>query len=83
VSEAYAGTIKSTTIASTPRTPVINIQDLREAEKIIHQSQIVAERISVDQRRRVNATKSLEILSHSIRGLKDKFKRRSSSSRPR
>jgi len=87
-SEAYAGTIKSTTTVSTPRTPVINIQDLREAERIIHQSQTVAERISIDQRRRSNATTRQRdnahgILSHSIRGFKDKSRHRSSSSRPR
>jgi len=65
------------------RTPTVDIQGLREVERLLHQDQGVIERDWVDRQRRTNATKSHKIRPQSIRRVTESYKFRSSRSRPR
>jgi len=85
VRDACSDNHKSSTSAVNLHSPKVDIQELREAERLFHQSQAVIERVQNDQRQRVYATSVRRILPQPIRRVTDSFrdKYRSSHSRPR
>jgi len=75
-SEAYTGALKSTPSLGILRISVVNIQNFREAEQLIHQGQIVIKRDGKEQLRRFNAIRAHRVLVQSIRRVTDKYKHR-------
>jgi len=76
---------RTTTSAVSLHSPMVDIQELRETERLFHQSQGVIERPQVVQQRRVYAVATRRIPPQRIRratdNLRDKHQR--SPSRPR
>jgi len=74
VRDACSDKHKSSTSAVNLHSPKVDIQELREAERLFHQSQAVIERPRNDQRRQVYATSVRRIWPQPIRRVSDNFK---------
>jgi len=74
--EAYSETHKPSAPSVYPRNSGVDIQELREAERLFHQSQAVLGRQRVEQQHQVNVIKAHRILPQAIRRVTDIYKNR-------